>query len=40
VVCSRCVLLTLDGETCVHTYSHMISELFVARARVTRAVAA
>jgi dipeptidyl aminopeptidase/acylaminoacyl peptidase len=31
VVCSRSVLLTPDGATCVHTYSHMISELFVAR---------
>ena len=31
VVCSRSLLLTADGETCVHTYSHMISELFVAR---------
>ncbi len=31
VVCSRSLLLTADGEICVHTYSHMISELFVAR---------
>jgi len=31
VVCSRSLLMTADGETCVHTYSHMISELFVAR---------
>jgi hypothetical protein len=31
VVCSRTALLTPDGETCAYTYSHMISELFLAR---------
>ena len=30
VVCSRCVLLTPGGETCVRTCSYVLSELFVA----------
>jgi hypothetical protein len=34
VVCSRTALLTPDGETCAYTYSHMISELFLARGLV------
>jgi hypothetical protein len=34
VVCSRSLLLTPDGEICAHTFSHLSSDLFVARGLV------